>query len=163
MGIHRFFVVDFHFLQKRLLFYMTDSIIFSVLNAKYVHASPAPWCLAAGIKAYAPSLIDRVHIVESTINRPLSETLARLLEFSPAIVCFSCYIWNITETLELCRALKGSCPGTVIALGGPEVSYCPLVCLEQKSFVVYVICGQGSESVPLFSHAIGAWRRASPL
>ena len=38
------------------------------LNAKYIHSSLAPWCLAAGVETHAPELADRVRVVEGTIN-----------------------------------------------------------------------------------------------
>ena len=44
------------------------------LNAKYVHSSLAPWCLLAGVRAFAPD-ID-AYVVEGTVNEP-PETVCR--------------------------------------------------------------------------------------
>lgn len=133
---------------------MEGSIVFSVFNAKYIHASPAPWCLKAGIKAYAPHLFSRVQIVEATINQPLSEVLQRLLASSPAVLGFSCYLWNINQTLTLCRTIKQILPKVIIVLGGPEVSYCASEVLQQHEAVDYILSGEGEESVPAFLTAL---------
>jgi hypothetical protein len=40
----------------------------------------------------------------------------------PAVVGFTCYLWNIERTLWLCRQLKQRLPDVVIVLGGPELT-----------------------------------------
>lgn len=129
---------------------MTSAVVFSVLNAKYVHASPAPWCLAAGVKAYMPDLYSRVHIVEATINQPPEDVLGRILSLAPSVVAFSCYLWNIDTTLALCTALKQALPHVVIVLGGPEVSYRAKDVLQSYAQVDYILAGEGEESMPAF-------------
>ena len=100
---------------------MEGTVVLSVLNAKYIHASPAPWCLAAGIKAFAPELYPRVHIVEATVNQPPAGVLAQIVAAAPAVVGFSCYIWNIDATLALCAALKQALPHVMIEIGRAHV------------------------------------------
>ena len=39
----------------------------------------------------------------------------------PHLVGFSCYVWNISETLSLIRRIHRQSPETYIVLGGPEV------------------------------------------
>lgn len=58
------------------------------------------------------------------------------------VVCFSCYIWNINQTLEVCKAIKALRPATKILLGGPEVSYEwePVIA---QNYVDYIIVGEG--------------------
>ncbi|MEG1206752.1 MAG: DUF4080 domain-containing protein [Angelakisella sp.] len=135
---------------------MEGIAVFSVLSAKYIHASLAPWCLAAGIKTYAPQLYSRVRIIEATINQPLSDVLARIIAEKPAVVGFSCYLWNINATLALCTALKQALPQVVIVLGGPEVSYCAKDVLQNNPQVDYILAGEGEESVPAFLTAFFA-------
>jgi len=58
------------------------------------------------------------------------------------IVCFSCYIWNITQTLAVAEKIKAKNPFAKILLGGPEVSY------EWKEIIAlpyidYIITGEG--------------------
>ncbi len=135
---------------------MEGTVVLSVLNAKYVHASPAPWCLAAGIKAYAPELYGRVRIVEATVNQPSVDVLNQIVAASPAVVGFSSYIWNIDATLALCAALKQALPRTVIVLGGPEVSYRAKDVLQNNTQVDYILAGEGEESMPAFLRAVFA-------
>ncbi len=45
-----------------------------------------------------------------------------ILERDPAIVGFSCYLWNIDRTLWIASQLKRSRPEMIIVLGGPEIT-----------------------------------------
>ncbi|MEG0110538.1 MAG: hypothetical protein RR675_05415, partial [Oscillospiraceae bacterium] len=72
----------------------TFKALLCVLNAKYVHCSPAPYCLAAGVFAYAPHI--NAEVCEATINEKESDIKERILAKCPSVVTFSCYIWNIT-------------------------------------------------------------------
>jgi radical SAM superfamily enzyme YgiQ (UPF0313 family) len=58
------------------------------------------------------------------------------------VVAFSCYIWNITQTLSVARKLKALNPLIKIMLGGPEVSYDwqAVIALPE---VDYIIVGEG--------------------
>ncbi len=135
---------------------MDGTVVLSVLNAKYVHASPAPWCLSAGIQTYAPQLSSSVRIVEATVNQPLDDVLARITEAAPAVVGFSCYLWNIKSTLALCAALKREFSQVITVLGGPEVSYCAREILEKNPQIDYILAGEGEQSVPAFLEAVFA-------
>ncbi|MGI6161249.1 MAG: DUF4080 domain-containing protein [Christensenellales bacterium] len=128
--------------------------VFCVLNAKYVHASPAPWCLAAGVKAYAPELYSRVRIIEANINQPPDEVLTRIINTAPAVVGFSCYIWNIEVTLKLCSELKRVLPGVIVVLGGPEVSYRVKDILLNNTQIDYILAGEGEKSAAEFLEAV---------
>ena len=116
------------------------------LNAKYVHSSLAPWCLLAGVRAFAPD-ID-AHVVEGTVNEPPETVLERIASGAPAVVTFSCYLWNIRQTLALAEQLKYRLPGVYIVLGGPEVSYCAETVLNENPAVDFVLSGEGETSVP---------------
>ena len=116
------------------------------LNAKYVHSSLAPWCLLAGVRAFAPD-ID-AHVVEGTVNEPPETVLERIASGAPAVVTFSCYLWNIRQTLALAEQLKYRLPGVCIVLGGPEVSYCAETVLNENPAVDFVLSGEGETSVP---------------
>ncbi|MFN7014813.1 MAG: B12-binding domain-containing radical SAM protein, partial [Bacteroidia bacterium] len=58
------------------------------------------------------------------------------------IVAFSCYIWNINQTLEVCRKIKAINKHIKILLGGPEVSY-DYVDIIKREEVDYLIIGEG--------------------
>lgn len=133
---------------------MDGTVVFCVLNAKYIHFSPAPWCLAAGVLAYQPHMYIRVHIVEASVNEPIADVLKRIVDAAPAVVGFSCYVWNIDATLELCSLLKQVLKGVLIVLGGPEVSYCVKDVLKNNTQIDYILKGEGEESVPKFLSTI---------
>lgn len=116
------------------------------LNAKYVHSSLAPWCLLAGVRAFAPD-ID-AYVVEGTVNEPPETVLERIASGAPDVVMFSCYLWNIRQTLALAEQLKHRLPGVCIVLGGPEVSYCAERVLNENPAVDFVLSGEGETSVP---------------
>lgn len=130
------------------------TIVLAVLAAKYVHASLAPWCLAAGIKKYTPELYDYVRIIECTINQPPAEVLKKIVKNSPRVVGFSCYIWNINETLALCAELKKANPELIIILGGPEIGCRAEQVLLENEQVDYVLAGEGEKSLPAFLNYI---------
>ncbi len=133
---------------------MTRNIVLSVINAKYVHAASAPWCLAAGVKAYAPEFWDCLRILDFNGKQSPEAMLEALVEASPAVVGFSCYLWNIKQTLALCEEWKKALPGVIIVLGGPEVSYCPEKILGENLSVDHVLSGEGEESFPGFLRAL---------
>ncbi len=58
------------------------------------------------------------------------------------IVAFSCYIWNITPTLEVAKKIKALNPDCKILLGGPEVSYDWQEVIELP-YIDYIITGEG--------------------
>ena len=46
-----------------------------------------------------------------------------LFQRKPDVIGFSCYIWNIEETIKVIDIVKKIMPEVTIILGGPEVSY----------------------------------------
>ena len=42
-------------------------VVFAAINSKYSHAALAPWCLKAGIKAYAETDVE-TFVCEGTVN-----------------------------------------------------------------------------------------------
>ncbi len=135
---------------------MAFSAALCAINAKYIHSSLAPWCLAAGVEAYAPELTVRV--VEGTINEPPEAVLERVCAGAPDAVTFSCYLWNIEETLALAARVKQRLPGVTVALGGPEVSYNAADVLRENSQIDYILSGEGEQSVPAFLRCLAAGR-----
>ena len=111
------------------------------INSKYIHSSLAPWCLLSGIRTYGNGTIDSC-VTEGTINETDGVLLTRLRETQPDVVCFCCYIWNITTVLRLAQRIKEEDPSVRIVLGGPEVSYNAAAVLKNP-FVDYVLSGEG--------------------
>ena len=113
-------------------------ILLSTLHSKYIHASLAlPY-----LQAYCQDLAE-FQIREFTVNEPKESVLAQIVELGVDVVCFSVYIWNRLETLNLAHCLKLIRPELRIVLGGPEVSF------ETRDFFVQypvdaLIRGEGS-------------------
>lgn len=123
-------------------------VIISCLNSKYVHASLSPWCLLAGLREFSEKNYD-VSVMESTINGDAESFAEKIVSEKPQVVAFSCYIWNITRTLEVCRIIKRNHCCRII-LGGPEVAYRPKNILEKYDFIDFVLTGEGEWTFPDF-------------
>ena len=128
-------------------------IIISCLNSKYVHASLSPWCLLACVREFCKKSHETL-ILESTINGDSKTFADRIIAEKPDIVAFSCYIWNITKTLEICRIIKENHSCTIV-LGGPEVAYRPKNVLEKYDFTDYIISGEGEWTFSDFLNNFG--------
>lgn len=110
-------------------------ILLTTLNAKYIHLNLAIRILYDLNKDNA-----NLEWIEFTIKNDLDEVAAHCANYD--IVCFSCYIWNITETLDVCNRIKLQNPKTKILLGGPEVSY-EWEDVIAKPQIDYLIIGEG--------------------
>lgn len=118
-------------------------ILICALNAKYIHSSLA----IRYLKAYANSIYDLdIQLAEYTINDYTRNIMADIYRIQPDILCFSSYIWNIEQILELCEDYKKVSPESIIVLGGPEVSYDAETLLSSNSCLDYIIRGEGEES-----------------
>lgn len=120
--------------------------VFTAINSKYSHAALAPWCLRAGIKAYAETDVEAV-VCEGTINEEDDVLLERVKSHHADMAGFCTYIWNVKTVLRTAESLKRNAPETVIVLGGPEVSYNADEVLSEYPFVDYIISGEGEQPV----------------
>ncbi|AYC29059.1 B12-binding domain-containing radical SAM protein [Paenisporosarcina cavernae] len=122
-------------------------ILLTTLNAKYIHTNLALRCLKVGVTPhYNPQ------IIEYTIKDPSMNIVSDIYQRKPDIVGFSCYIWNIEETLKVAEMLKEVLPNTTIILGGPEVSYDTHYWLKSNPFIDFVLMGEGELSFLQFLH-----------
>ncbi len=128
-------------------------VIISCLNSKYVHASLSPWCLLAGVREFSKKSYDTL-VMESTINGDMESFSDSIIKEKPDIVAFSCYIWNVLHTIDVCRIIKQKY-NCKIVLGGPEVAYRSRDVLEKYDFIDYVLSGEGEWSFPDFLDNIG--------
>jgi len=92
---------------------------------------------------YLEKIGYQIDLEEFTINNKIDYIIAEIYKGKYDFVAFSTYIWNIGETLKICRGLKKVLPNLKIALGGPEVSYNPKEVLEENPAVDFVISGEG--------------------
>ncbi|THE09690.1 DUF4080 domain-containing protein [Bacillus timonensis] len=117
------------------------NIVVSTLNAKYIHTSLA----IRYLKAYAAPEFD-VKLAEYTIKDPAMNIVTDLYRKKPDVIGFSCYIWNIEETIKVIKMLKKINPELVIILGGPEVTYDVHEWLERIPEVDFIVIGEGEET-----------------
>lgn len=133
--------------------------VICALNAKYIHSSPAPWCLLAGIRAFGENGVT-AHVVEGTINEKIEDVAERICARKPQAVGFCCYIWNITATLRLVRSVKERLPQIAVILGGPEVGFRAGQILRENPEVLAVISGEGESP---FAQLLNAVYYGSPV
>lgn len=117
------------------------NIVVSTLNAKYIHTSLALRCL----KAYAEPDYH-VEMAEYTIKDPAMNIVTDLYKRNPDIIGFSCYIWNIEETITVAQMLKKINPNLTIIFGGPEVTYDIPYWLDRIPEADFIVIGEGEET-----------------
>lgn len=117
------------------------NVVVATLNAKYIHTSLA----LRYLKAYAQDEFD-VQIAEFTIKDPAMGIVADLFARKPDVIGFSCYIWNIEETIVVVDMLRKVLPDVKIMLGGPEVSYDTEYWMKRLPAVDFIIMGEGEET-----------------
>ena len=118
------------------------NIVLAAINAKYIHSNLAVYSL----RAYAQQYKDEIQIAEYTINQQIDDILMDLYKKKPDVLCFSCYIWNLSYVEELIRELGKIFPSVPIWVGGPEVSYDTKDVLERLPEVTGVIFGEGEKT-----------------
>lgn len=120
-------------------------ILLSTLNAKYIHTN-----LAIRLLYELNQEHKGLEWKEFTIKEDQDEVAEHCANFE--IVAFSCYIWNITQTLEVARKIKEKNPEIKILLGGPEVSYEyePVIARNE---IDYIIVGEGETGFSEFIHS----------
>ncbi|MDQ7045553.1 MAG: DUF4080 domain-containing protein [Sulfurimonas sp.] len=115
-------------------------ILLTTLNSRYTHSSIGLRYIYANLH----ELQADAEILEFSINDAIQTVAENLLVSSPDIIGIGTYIWNATQTAELIHILKKVSPGTILILGGPEVTYTPFrVNLDAADFIVQ---GEGEVS-----------------
>ena len=117
-------------------------ILLAACNAKYIHSNLAVYDL----KAYSSDYDREVLLREYTINQPKDEILKDIYGSGADVVCFSCYIWNISFVRELIRDLAKILPETAFWVGGPEVSYDAEKFLTEMPEMTGVLVGEGEKT-----------------
>ncbi|MDD2195670.1 MAG: DUF4080 domain-containing protein [Bacteroidales bacterium] len=106
-------------------------VLLTTINSKYIHQNLAIGLLYELNKDYVG-----LSVKEFTSKTPLAEIAGYCSSFE--IVAFSCYIWNIEQTLEVARQIKQLSPECKVLLGGPEVSYewDDIIALPEVDFII---------------------------
>lgn len=115
--------------------------VLATLNAKYIHMSLA----LRYLKAYSGREFE-IELAEFTIKDPAMNIVTDLFRRAPDVVGFSCYIWNIEETIAVIRMLKKIRPDVRVVLGGPEVSYDVEYWMERVPEADFIVFGEGEET-----------------
>lgn len=115
-------------------------IVLTSLNSRFSHSSLAiryleKYCSEFNIETTEFSINDNPHSIYSS-----------LIEKKADIYCFSCYIWNITQTNIVASMIKTALPDCTIVYGGPEAE-------NEYSFVNYIIIGEGEQAFYNFLNA----------
>ncbi|MFY4776810.1 B12-binding domain-containing radical SAM protein [Metabacillus sp. RGM 3146] len=126
-------------------------IIASTLNAKYIHTSLS----IRYLKSYAEPEYD-VELAEFTIKDPSMNIVTDLFSRKPDVIGFSCYIWNIEETIKVIQMLKKIQPSLVIVLGGPEVTYDAPEWMDRIPEADCIVLGEGEQTFKLLLESIEA-------
>ncbi|CAM3484167.1 B12-binding domain-containing radical SAM protein [Aeromicrobium ponti] len=116
-------------------------VIASTLNAKYIHTNIA----IRYLKAYAEPDFN-VEIAEYTIKDPVMNIVTDLISKKPSVIGFSCYIWNIEETIKVIKMIRKIDPSIHIVAGGPEVTYDVAEWMENVKEFDYIVIGEGEET-----------------
>ncbi len=114
-------------------------ILLAACNAKYIHSNLAVY----NLKAYAGKYQEHLLLREYTVNWQKDDILKDLYRSGADVVCFSCYIWNISFVKSLLEDLAQLMPDTDFWVGGPEVSFNASEFLRENPFVKGVMMGEG--------------------
>ena len=117
-------------------------ILLAACNAKYIHSNLAVY----NLKSCSGEYSSRVVVKEYTINQIRDDILKDIYLEQPDVVCFSCYIWNISFVRELVPDLKKILPQVEFWAGGPEVSYDAVEFLKKNPAFFGVMVGEGEET-----------------
>ena len=117
-------------------------ILLAACNAKYIHSNLAVY----NLKSCSGEYSSRVVIKEYTINQIRDDILKDIYLEQPDVICFSCYIWNISFVRELVPDLKKILPQVEFWAGGPEVSYDAVEFLKKNPAFFGVMVGEGEET-----------------
>ncbi len=117
-------------------------LLLAACNAKYIHSNLAVYNLKSCSGKYSPQVVIR----EYTINQIKDEIMKDIYLEQPEVICFSCYIWNVSFVKDLVRDLKKVLPDTDFWAGGPEVSYDAEQFLRKNPAFFGVMVGEGEET-----------------
>ena len=117
-------------------------ILLAACNAKYIHSNLAVY----NLKSCSGEYSSRVVVKEYTINQLRDDILKDIYLEQPDVICFSCYIWNISFVRELVPDLKKILPQVEFWAGGPEVSYDAVEFLKKNPAFLGVMVGEGEET-----------------
>ena len=143
--MHMFHDTLVSFAERRVI---SMKCLLVAINSKYIHSNPAVYllreCALRDLKQKQIFGVE-VELAEYTINHHASEIFDDIYLHHADLVCFSCYIWNISFVRELAAELKNVSPDVKIWAGGPEVSYAANKFLMENPTFDLIMQGEGEE------------------
>lgn len=118
-------------------------IVLFALNGSFSHTNLAIRALRAPLERAGHEVV----LVENSLRDRTAHVLEGLYHHKADVYGFSCYIWNIEETLKLSQALREVLPSARIVLGGPEVSFATER-FECMDWIDVIVCGEGETVFP---------------
>lgn len=135
-------------------------ILLAACNAKYIHSNPAVYDL----RAFASEYKEHILLGEYTINQTKDEILKEIYRSGAEVVCFSCYIWNISFVKELASDLAQVMPETRFWAGGPEVSFDAEGFLSENPAFTGIMVGEGEQTfLELAEHYVEGGRALADI
>ena len=123
------------------------------LSSQYLHITPAPYALLAGVRAFCAQEID-CRIIPGTVNEPIEGVAERIVASAPKLIGLSCYIWNMSRVMELLPLLRQHLPDAYIVLGGPEVTAHSGQRLAALPLADGILCGEGERAFAALCDAL---------
>ena len=118
---------------------------------------PAGRCLPEALRpATRSGCFYRIEVLPLALANTLGDQalIDAILSQGPAIVGFSCYVWNVERTLWIADRLKQRRPELVVLVGGPEVT-ADNTLVTGNPAIDYAIFGEGETAVRGIAGAIG--------
>jgi len=94
-----------------------------------------------------------ISAAEFNINQSDDHILSGIYAEKPAVVGFSCYIWNIVLIERLLPDIRKLLPGVLVVLGGPEAAYNGDRFLYRQ-LCDFVATGEGEANFPQIADAV---------
>ena len=109
-------------------------VLLTTLNAKYIHIN-----LAVRLLYQLNKDKHNIAYKEFSIKEDFDAIADYCSRFE--ILAFSCYIWNITQTIAVVKKIKAINPTIKILLGGPEVSYewDKIIAINEIDFIITIV------------------------
>jgi uncharacterized Fe-S cluster-containing radical SAM superfamily protein len=101
-------------------------------------------------------VIKKIYPYQTTPKKIIQQVLG----VSADLVGFSCYVWNISQILEVSSAIKKNSPNTLIILGGPETAGRGGKILEEHLYIDGVVMGEGEETL---AQVLAGWLQHDKL
>ena len=119
------------------------------LNARYTHTNLALLYLRNEIVAAGHSAT----ILEFDTATRRQDIIEAVVLSRPDAILLSVYVWNTVLVGQLLPDLRALLPGSLLILGGPEVSYNAAEWTHAHPEVDYIVSGAGEEAIRLLAEA----------